>query len=224
LGGADSKTGSSVDPHGIRHRCFSLPAWIANSAFKGISVFVGVLLSLGSTSAVAHGVAGTILTYMRAFQVGDFVRIGDNVGEVIKRTLLVTRVCTQKNEVVTIPNGTVLGRVVVNYSAEARKRGVIFHTVATIGYGAPWRQVQELLISAAARSVAIRSANCAERFLCLLRTQCLYRKVAKHAEYLFDIAPEHPRQIQRSRSGDKFAPLHFVARRERDDDSAELFS
>ena len=118
-------------------------------AFKGISVFLGVLLSLGSTSAVAHAVAGTILTYMRAFQVGDFVRIGKDVGEVIEKTLLVTRVRTQKNEVVTIPNGTVLGGVVVNYSAEARNRGVIFHTIATIGYSAPWRQVHELLISAA---------------------------------------------------------------------------
>ncbi|PYX73595.1 MAG: mechanosensitive ion channel protein [Acidobacteria bacterium] len=118
-------------------------------AFKSISVFIGVLLSLGSTSAVAHGVAGTILTYMRAFQVGDFVRIGSDVGEVIEKTLLVTRICTQKNEVVTIPNGTVLGGVVVNYSAEARKLGVIFHTVATIGYSAPWRQVHDLLISAA---------------------------------------------------------------------------
>lgn len=118
-------------------------------AFKGISVFVGVLLSLGSTSAVAHGVAGTILTYMRAFQVGDFVRIGNDVGEVVEKTLLITRVCTQKNEVITIPNGTVLGGVVVNYSSEARKSGVIFHTVATIGYSAPWRKVHELLISAA---------------------------------------------------------------------------
>jgi len=118
-------------------------------AFKGISVFLGVLLSLGSTSAVAHGVAGTILTYMRAFQVGDFVRIGTDVGEVSEKTLLVTRVRTQKNEVITIPNGTVLGGVVVNYSAEARKRGVIFHTLVTIGYNAPWRQVHELLISAA---------------------------------------------------------------------------
>ena len=118
-------------------------------AFKGISVFVGVLLSLGSTSAVAHGVAGTILTYMRAFQVGDFVRIGSDVGEVMEKTLLVTRIRTQKNEVITIPNGTVLGGVVVNYSAEARKSGVIFHTVVTIGYSAPWRQVHELLISAA---------------------------------------------------------------------------
>lgn len=118
-------------------------------AFKGISVFVGVLLSLGSTSAVAHGVAGTILTYMRAFQVGDFVRIGNDVGDVVEKTLLVTRICTQKNEVITIPNGTVLGGVVVNYSSEARKRGVIFHTIATIGYSAPWRKVHELLIQAA---------------------------------------------------------------------------
>ena len=118
-------------------------------AFKGISVFVGVLLSLGSTSAVAHGVAGTILTYMRAFQVRDFVRIGSDVGEVVEKTLLVTRIRTQKNEIVTIPNGTVLGGVVVNYTAEAKNEGVIFHTTVTIGYAAPWRQVHQLLISAA---------------------------------------------------------------------------
>ena len=118
-------------------------------AFKGISVFLGVLLSLGSTSAVAHGIAGTILTYMRAFQMGDVVRIGSDVGEVTEKTLLVTRICTQKNEVITIPNSTVLGGVVVNYSAAARKRGVIFHTVVTIGYSAPWRQVHQLLLSAA---------------------------------------------------------------------------
>jgi len=118
-------------------------------AFKGISVFLGVLLSLGSTSAVAHGVAGTILTYMRAFQVGDFVRIGNDVGEVVEKTLLVTRICTQKKEVVTIPNGTVLGGVVVNYSAEAKQKGVIFHTTVTIGYSAPWRRVHDLLLAAA---------------------------------------------------------------------------
>jgi small-conductance mechanosensitive channel len=110
---------------------------------------LGVLLSLGSTSAVAHGVAGTILTYMRAFQTGDFVRIGNDVGEVVEKTLLVTRIRTQKNEIVTIPNGTVLGGVVVNYSGEARNKGVIFHTTVTIGYNAAWRQVHELLISAA---------------------------------------------------------------------------
>ena len=118
-------------------------------AFRGISVFLGVLLSLGSTSAVSHGVAGTILTYMRSFNVGDFVRIGDTVGEVVERNLLVTRICTQKNEIVTIPNGSVLGGVVLNYSAEARKNGVIFHTTVSIGYNSPWRKVHELLINAA---------------------------------------------------------------------------
>jgi len=121
----------------------------ASPAFRGISVFVGVLLSLGSTSAVAHGVAGTILTYMRSFTVGDFVKIGDTVGEVVEKNLLVTRVRTQKEEIVTIPNGTVLGGVVVNYSLEAHKNGVIFHITVSIGYDAPWKKVHELLVAAA---------------------------------------------------------------------------
>jgi len=118
-------------------------------AFRGISVFLGVLLSLGSTSAVAHGVAGTILTYMRSFSVGDFVKIGDTLGVVIERNLLVTRIRTQKQEVVTIPNGSVLGGVVVNYSAEARNNGVVFHTKVSIGYNAPWKEVHDLLVAAA---------------------------------------------------------------------------
>jgi small-conductance mechanosensitive channel len=118
-------------------------------AFRGISVFLGVLLSLGSTSAVSHGVAGTILTYMRAFSVGDFVKIGDTIGVVVERKLLVTRIRTQKNEIVTVPNGSVLGGMVMNFSGEARKNGVIFYTSVSIGYNAPWRRVHELLIAAA---------------------------------------------------------------------------
>lgn len=121
----------------------------SSPAFRGISVFLGVLLSLGSTSAVAHGVAGTILIYMRSFRVGDFVKIGETVGEVVETTLLVTRICTQKKEIVTIPNGSVLGGVVVNYSAEAKKQGVIFYTTVSIGYTAPWQKVCDLLVSAA---------------------------------------------------------------------------
>jgi small-conductance mechanosensitive channel len=118
-------------------------------AFRGISVFLGVLLSLGSTSAVAHGVAGTILTYMRSFNVGDFIKIGDTVGEVVEKTLLVTRIFTQKNEIVTIPNGSVLGGVVVNYSALTNRGGVIFYTKVSISYNAPWQKVHELLFAAA---------------------------------------------------------------------------
>ncbi|ABF43074.1 MscS Mechanosensitive ion channel [Candidatus Koribacter versatilis Ellin345] len=118
-------------------------------AFQGISIFVGVLLSLGSSSAIANAISGVILTYMRSFLVGDWVQIGDVVGEVTEKTILVTRVLTPKAEVITIPNATVMSGSVKNFSAEARHKGVIFHTIVTIGYDAPWRKVHELLIDAA---------------------------------------------------------------------------
>ena len=200
-------------------------------AFKGISVFLGVLLSLGSTSAVAHGVAGTILTYMRAFQVGDFVRIGNDVGEVVEKTLLVTRICTQKREVVTIPNGTVLGGVVVNYSAEAKQKGVIFHTTVTIGYSAPWRKVHELLLAAALVTddvlhdpAAVCPANGAERFLRCLRAKCLHRQTERDATHVLGVAPEHSGQVQRSWSRNKFTALPMSARRQSGHYSRELLA
>jgi small-conductance mechanosensitive channel len=118
-------------------------------AFQGISIFVGVLLSLGSSSAVANAIAGIILTYMRSFLVGDWVKIGDTTGEVVERNMLVTRVLTMKREIITIPNATVMSGAVMNFTAEAKKSGVIFHTTATIGYDAPWRTVHQLLIDAA---------------------------------------------------------------------------
>jgi len=118
-------------------------------AFQGITIFLGVLLSLGSSSAVANAVAGTILNYTRSFQVGDMVKIGDTLGQVLERGLIVTRVQTQKREVITIPNGVVMGASVQNYSTEAKAGGVAFYTTVTIGYDAPWRKVHELLIAAA---------------------------------------------------------------------------
>ena len=121
----------------------------ASPAFRGISIFVGVLLSLGSSSAVASAIAGVILTYMRSFLVGDWVQIGDTMGEVVERTLLVTRLLTPKAEVITIPNSTVMSGSVKNYSTEARKAGVIFYTAVTISFEAPWRTVHQLLTSAA---------------------------------------------------------------------------
>lgn len=118
-------------------------------AFKGISVFLGVLFSLGSTSSVANVVAGVILTYMRAFKLGDRVKIADTMGDVIEKTLLVTRVRTIKNVDITIPNAMVLGSHIVNYSSSAKEYGLILHTSVTIGYDVPWRQVHECLITAA---------------------------------------------------------------------------
>lgn len=120
-----------------------------SDAFKGISIFVGILLSLGSTSAVANAIAGIILTYMRSYLVGDWVQIGDATGEVVEKTVLVTRLLTPKAEIVTIPNATVMNGYVKNFSTEANKGGVIFHTTVTIGYDAPWKTVHELLVNAA---------------------------------------------------------------------------
>ncbi|NJD38843.1 MAG: mechanosensitive ion channel family protein [Geobacter sp.] len=115
-------------------------------AFKGVSVFLGILFSLGSSSAIANVVAGVILTYMRAFSLGDRVKIADTMGDVIEKTLLVTRVRTAKNADITIPNSMVLGSHIINYSSSAQ---LILHTTVTIGYDVPWRRVHELLIAAA---------------------------------------------------------------------------
>jgi len=118
-------------------------------AFQGVSVFLGLLLSLGSSSAVANVVAGVLLTYTRAFRIGDRVRIDETVGDVVEKTLLVTRIRTIKNVDIAIPNSVVLGSHVVNYSTTIGGQGLILHTTVTIGYDAPWRTVHQLLIDAA---------------------------------------------------------------------------
>ncbi len=118
-------------------------------AFRGISIFLGVLISFGSSSAIANVVAGIVMTYMRPFQIGDRVKIADTVGDIVEKTLLVTRVRTTKNVDVTVPNAMVLSSHIINYNTAAEEGGVILHTSVTIGYDAPWRHVHELLISAA---------------------------------------------------------------------------
>lgn len=128
-----------------------------SDAFKGVSVFFALLLSLGSSSAIANAVAGTVITYMRPFKVGDRVEIAATTGDVIERTLLVTRVRTIKNVDVTIPNAMVLSSHIVNFSSSARERGLILHTTVTIGYDAPWKTVHELLLAAAAATENIQA-------------------------------------------------------------------
>ncbi|HEX9729506.1 MAG TPA: mechanosensitive ion channel family protein [Gemmatimonadales bacterium] len=123
-----------------------------SDAFKGVSVFFGVLLSFGSAGAIGNIIAGVVITYMRPFKLGDRVRIADALGDVIERTLLVTRVRTSKNVDITIPNAMVLAGHIVNYSSTAKEGGVILHTRVTIGYNVPWKRVHELLVSAAART------------------------------------------------------------------------
>lgn len=117
--------------------------------FKGVSVFLGILFSLGSSTAIANAVAGFVITYMRPFKIGDRIKIGEITGDVIEKSLLVTRVRTIKNEDITIPNSTILSGHTINYTTCAQELGLILHTTVTIGYDAPWKKVHELLINAA---------------------------------------------------------------------------
>lgn len=121
----------------------------STGVFKGVSVFIGVLFTFGSAGALGNVVAGLVLTYMRAFNIGDRVQIGEIVGDISEKTLLVTRIRTIQNELVSIPNSTVMNTHTINFSSAAKKRGLILHTSVTIGYDVPWKQVHQLLIDAA---------------------------------------------------------------------------
>lgn len=122
--------------------------------FKGVSVFVGILVSLGSSNAIANMVAGLVITYMRPFKIGDFIKIGDVSGEVIEKTALVTRIRTPKFEDITIPNSTVLSSTSTNYSSNTKNinNGLLIHTTVSIGYDVPWASIHKALIDAALKT------------------------------------------------------------------------
>jgi small-conductance mechanosensitive channel len=120
--------------------------------FQGVSVFLGLLVSLGSSSAIGNMVAGLVITYMRPFKIGDLIKLGDVTGEVIEKTLLVTRLRTVRNEEITIPNSAVLSGNTTNYSALAKDEGLIIHTTVTIGYDVHWKTMHEALLEAASRT------------------------------------------------------------------------
>ena len=125
-----------------------------SAAFKGVSLFLGVVFSLGSSSAISNIIAGYMMTYRRAFKVGDRVRIGEAFGDVIEMRLQVTHLRSLKNEEIVIPNSQILSGEVRNYSSLARADGLILHTEVGIGYETPWRQVEAMLLTAAARCAA----------------------------------------------------------------------
>ena len=129
-----------------------------SNAFKGISLFIGVVISLGSSSAVANVIAGYMMTYRRAFKVGDRVRIGNVIGDVAEMRLQVTHLRTVKNEEVIVPNSSILNNEVTNYSSLAHKQGLILHTTVGIGYETPWRQVEAMLLTAAQRTPGLLAA------------------------------------------------------------------
>lgn len=128
-----------------------------SGVFQGISVFVGLIISLGSSTVIGNIIAGFVITYMRPFKVGDRIQLNETTGNVIEKTPFVTRLRTPKNEVVTIPNSFIMSSHTTNYSVSARQYGLIIHSMVTIGYDAPWRQVHQLLIDAALATPGVLS-------------------------------------------------------------------
>ncbi len=120
--------------------------------FRGVSVFLGFLFTFGSAGSLSNVIAGLVLTYMRLFKIGDKVKIGDVFGDVIEKSLLVTRVRTAHNEIISIPNSTVMSSHTINYSSDAVEKGLILHTTVTIGYDVPWEKVHNALLQAADRT------------------------------------------------------------------------
>lgn len=120
-----------------------------SAVFRGVSVFLGVLFTFSSSGSLSNIFAGLVLTYTRSFRIGDFVKIGDVEGDIIEKTLLVTRIRTIKNEEVTFPNSSVMNGHTINFSSASQDAGLIVHSTVTIGYDAPWQHVHELLINAA---------------------------------------------------------------------------
>lgn len=130
-----------------------------SAAFQGLSIFAGLMLSLGASSAMASVIAGYTVTYRRAFRVGDRVAIGELMGEVTEVRLMVTHLRTPKNEEIVVPNSLVLASHVTNYSKLAAAEGLLLHTIVRIGYSIPWRQVEALLLQAAARTSGLSSTR-----------------------------------------------------------------
>jgi small-conductance mechanosensitive channel len=121
-------------------------------AFKGVTVFAGVIVSLGSSNLVNQIFSGLVLIYSHAIRARDYVRVGEIEGTVLDIGLCVTRVQTVKNEEVHIANSVLLGTATINYSQLAKSAGVLLAVKVTIGYSTPWRQVHALLLQAASRT------------------------------------------------------------------------
>ena len=123
-----------------------------SEALQGLSVFAGLVLSLGASSSVSNVISGYITTFGKVLRVGDMIKVGEVTGTVSQIRLLTIRLRTIRNEEVTIPNGTLLNSNVINYSALSREHGLVLQTEVGIGYEVPWRQVHAMLLEATART------------------------------------------------------------------------
>ena len=190
-----------------------------SAAFQSISLFLGVVFSIGSSSVVSNVIAGYSMTYRRAFHLGDRIQVGDIVGEVTEIRLQVTHLRSPKNEEVVMPNSVLLGSHVVNYSALARTRGLILHTTVGIGYETPWRQVEAMLLEAAERTPGLLREPKPFVLQKSLGDFCVVYEVNVYcddagpdAAALHAAAPERPRRVQRVRRADHDARLRGRSR------------
>jgi small-conductance mechanosensitive channel len=128
-------------------------------SFQGISIFIGALLTLGSSTAISNIISGYISIYTRAFQEGDRIEVNGITGDVIDKTILSTQILTPDNEVVTIPNSSIISSNITNYAASYRnlKKPLILKTTVTLGYDIPWRKIYEVLIDAALSTEGVLS-------------------------------------------------------------------
>jgi small-conductance mechanosensitive channel len=126
-------------------------------AFKGLSVLIGLMISLGASSVIGQAASGLILTYTRTLRPGEYVRVGEHEGTVMEMGMFTTRIRTGVGEMLTIPNSMITGTVTKNYSRAVNGQGYVLDTTLTIGYDTPWRQVEAMLIEAAQRTEGIVS-------------------------------------------------------------------
>jgi small-conductance mechanosensitive channel len=125
--------------------------------FQGVSIIAGLLVSFGSSTAVGNLVAGIVMTYMRPFKIGDRIKIGNEVGFVVEKTMMVIRIRTHKNEYITFPNTMILNSAVVNYdtSIDSDKDSLILYAEITFGYSTPWETIHRILIDAALKTEGV---------------------------------------------------------------------
>jgi small-conductance mechanosensitive channel len=126
-----------------------------SAAFKGVSIFIGIIVSLGSSTAISNIISGYTMIYRRTFRIGDRIKIEDLFGDVTEMRLLVTHLKSLKNEEIVVPNSLILSSSVINYSSISREKGLVLHTNVSIGYDAPWRQVEALLLKAAEKTPGV---------------------------------------------------------------------
>ena len=192
-----------------------------SGVFQGISVFVGLIVSLGSSSAIANIIAGLVITYMRPFRLGDRIKLNETEGNVIEKTPFVTRIRTPKNEIVTIPNSSIMSSHTVNYSESAQQYGLIIHTTVTFGYEIPWKQVHELLIDAAQNTpgvIADPKPFVLETYLHDYYPMYQINAYIKNADKLAQIYSDLHQNIQdkANEAGIELMSPHYYAQREAD--------